>query len=88
VVTADFTRIEGNYRREPFFAVAAAPDVLLCAMAKDDESPGATGDEKAAKQTANDGDLLELLLLRAGMALLPIFFRRVTLVEEPPRRRR
>ena len=88
MVTADSTRVEANYCRNRFFAVAAAPDVLLCAMAKDDESPGATGDENAAKQAASDGDLLELLLLRAGMALLPIFFRRVTLVEEPPRRRR
>ncbi len=70
-------------------AVTAVGDVLLCGMAKDDKPAKAPAKGSQAQAgAASGGNLEDDLLLRAGLALLPIFFRRLTLVEEPPRRRR
>jgi len=55
-------------------------------MAKDEESPVPSGEGVGSGGAADEQ--MEEWALRFGLALLPIFLRRVTLVEEPPRRRR
>lgn len=57
-------------------------------MAQEDDKRGVGGKKVPTKPDAATGSELEdMLLLRAGMALLPIFFRNFTVVEKPRRQR-